>query len=360
MGTIVLRCKKALDIASISLYSVAALALSILETENTCMMPKQMVGFIEDDLKQVEEAIARHLESEVSFISEVARYVLSSGGKRIRPALLILCARLCNYIGERMYDLSAVIEFIHTATLLHDDVIDNASLRRGSPTVHALWGNEMAILIGDYLYSKAMALALADKDHLVMQTVSNVTVEMAKGQVIETLRQRDLGISEADYYRIIALKTASLFAASCTIGALLGGIDPTQRARVSTFGHHLGIAFQMADDTLDFVAPEAQLGKPVHNDLKEGKITLPIIVAMQRASTREAQMIVDYLHSEDATDADLQQVIGLLHKYGTLQFTMARAQEHVTQAQQYLDGFAPSLALETLHMLADYVVARDV
>ena len=178
------------------------------------MMPKQMVGLIEADLQQVEEAIARHLESEVSFISEVARYVLSSGGKRIRPVLLILSARLWNYVGERVYDLSAVIEFIHTATLLHDDVIDNASLRRGSPTVHTLWGNEMAILIGDYLYSKAMSLALADKDHVVMQTVSDVTVEMAKGQVIETLRQRDLGISEADYYRIIALKTASLFAAS--------------------------------------------------------------------------------------------------------------------------------------------------
>jgi octaprenyl-diphosphate synthase len=324
------------------------------------MMPKQMAEFIEEDLKWVEAAIARHLESEVGFISEVARYVLSSGGKRIRPVLLILCARLCNYSGERMYDLSAVIEFIHTATLLHDDVIDNASLRRGNPTVHALWGNEMAILIGDYLYSKAMALALADKDHLVMQTVSDVTVEMAKGQVIETLKQRDLGISEADYYRIIALKTASLFAASCTIGAVLGGITPTQRARVSTFGHHLGLAFQMADDTLDFVAPEAQLGKPVHNDLKEGKITLPIIVAMQRASTREARVIVDYLHSEDASDADLQQVIALLHKYETLQFTMARAQEHVTQAQQYLDDFAPSPVLETLHMLADYVVARDM
>jgi octaprenyl-diphosphate synthase len=259
-----------------------------------------------------------------------------------------------------MYDLSAVIEFIHTAALLHDDVIDNASLRRGSPTVHTLWGNEMAILIGDYLYSKAMSLALADKDHLVMQTVSDVTVEMAKGQVIETLKQRDLGMSEADYYRIIALKTASLFAASCTIGAVLGGTAPAQRVRVHAFGHHLGLAFQMADDTLDFIAPEAKLGKPVHNDLKEGKITLPIIVAMQRASTREAQVIVDYFHSEQATDSDLQQVIALLHKYDTLQFTMVKAQEQVTQAQQCLDGFAPSPALAALHGLADYVVARDM
>jgi len=323
------------------------------------MMPKEMAELMEDDLKRVEAAIAQHLQSEVSFISDVARYVLSSGGKRIRPVLLILSARLCHYSGERIYDLSAVIEFIHKATLLHDDVIDNASLRRGNPTVHTLWGNEMAILIGDYLYSKAMSLALADKDHLVMQTISDVTVEMAKGQVIETLKLRDLSMSEADYYRIIALKTASLFAASCTIGAVLGGIAPTQRAQVSAFGHHLGLAFQMADDTLDFVAPEATLGKPVHNDLKEGKITLPIIVAMQRASTREAQVVVDYLHSEQTTDADLQHVITLLHKYGTLQFTMDKAQEHVTQARQCLDSFTPSPALEALHVLADYVVARE-
>jgi octaprenyl-diphosphate synthase len=327
--------------------------------ENTCMMLKEMVEFLENDLKRVEEAIAQHLQSEVSFISDVARYMLASGGKRIRPVLLILSARLCNYIGERMYDLSVVIEFIHTATLLHDDVIDNASLRRGNPAVHTLWGNEMAILIGDYLYSKAMSLALADKDHLVMQTVSDVTVEMAKGQVIETLKLHDLSMSEADYYRIIALKTASLFAASCTIGAVLGGLAPAQRARVSAFGHHLGLAFQMADDTFDFVAPEAKLGKPVHNDLKEGKITLPIIVAMQRASSREAQVIVDYLHSEQATDTDLQHVLALLHRYGTLQFTMDKAQAHVTQARQCLDGFTPSPALAALHALADYVVARD-
>lgn len=324
------------------------------------MMPKQMVDFIEDDLKRVEDAIVVHLASEVSFISEVARYVLSSGGKRIRPVMLILAARLCNYAGERMYDLSTVIEFIHTATLLHDDVIDNASLRRGNPTVHALWGNEMAILIGDYLYSKAMELALADKDHLVMQTVSSVTVEMAKGQVMETLKQGDLGIREADYYRIIALKTAALFAASCTIGAALGGVTPSQRAQVTSYGHHLGMAFQMADDTLDFVAPEAKLGKPVHNDLKEGKITLPIITAVQRASTQESQVIVDYLQSENTTEADLQHVVALLHKYDTLQSTMAKAQEYVVQAKQCLDDFAPSPALDALRGLADYVITRDI
>lgn len=324
------------------------------------MSLKQIVSCIEGDLKQVEEAINTHLESDVSFISDIARYVLSSGGKRIRPVLLILCARLCNYSGPRVYDLSAVVEFIHTATLLHDDVIDNAHLRRGNPTVNARWGNEISILIGDYLYSKAMSLSLADRDHLVMQTISDVTVEMAKGQVIETLKQRDLGISETDYYRIISLKTASLFAACCTIGAALGGASAQQRMQVAAFGHDLGMAFQMADDTLDFVAPEAKLGKPVNNDLKEGKITLPIIAAMQQATLQEVQKIEAYLHNAQASDADFQEIVAVLYKYGSLHATMTRAQEYIAQAKAHLQGFAGSPTLATLYVLADYVISRDV
>jgi octaprenyl-diphosphate synthase len=324
------------------------------------MSMQQIVALIADDLKRVEEAINLHLESDVKFIGDIARYVLASGGKRIRPVLLILSARLCNYVGKRVYDLSAVIEFIHTATLLHDDVIDNSHLRRGHPTVNSRWGNEISILIGDYLYSKAMSLSLADKDHLVMQTISDVTMEMAKGQVIETLKQGDLSISEADYYRIISSKTASLFAACCAIGATLGGVSPQQRARVTAFGRDLGLAFQMADDTLDFVAPEARLGKPVNNDLKEGKITLPIIVAMQRANAHETQTITDYLHSEQVSQEDSQEILAILRKYGTLQSTMTRAREYIAQAKRHLRDFAPSPALHTLHTLADYVVSRDI
>ena len=324
------------------------------------MALQEMMSFIDDDLRRVEEVMTGHLVSDVDFITDTAHYILSSGGKRIRPVLLILSARLCNYAGERMYDLSTVIEFIHTATLLHDDVIDNAELRRGNPTVHSLWGNEISILVGDYLYAKAMALALADKDHLVMKTVSDVTVEMAKGQVIETLKQRDLGINEDDYYRIISLKTASLFAASCTIGAILGGVSPQQRSQVTAFGQHLGLAFQMADDTLDFIAPESKWGKPLNNDLKEGKITLPVIAALRQASAQEAQVLVDYLHHGQTSDEMLHKILTLLHKYNTLRTTMVKAQEHVAQAKQSIASFAPAPALETLYALADYVVARDV
>ena len=324
------------------------------------MLYKEMRRFVEADLQRVETAIAKHLDSDVPFISETAQYVLSSGGKRIRPALLILSARLCSYAGPRMYDLSTVIEFIHTATLLHDDVMDHAELRRGNPTVHSLWGNEISILIGDYLYAKAMSLALADKDHLVMETVSDVTVEMAKGQVIETLKQRDLGISEAEYYRIIALKTASLFAASCKIGAIIGGISPQRRAKVEAFGHHLGMAFQMTDDTLDFVAPADKLGKPVHNDLKEGKITLPIISLLQQASPEESQFVTDYVNNGSDDEAVPRQVTALLHKYDTLKSTLAKAQEHVDQAKQQIESFAPCTAMDTLYAIADYVTTRDV
>ena len=324
------------------------------------MLHREMRRFVEADLQQVETTIAKHLDTDVPFIEETARYVLSSGGKRIRPALLILSARLCGCASQRMYELSTVIEFIHTATLLHDDVMDNADLRRGNPTVHSLWGNEISILIGDYLYAKAMSVALADKDHLVMETVSDVTVEMAKGQVIETLKQRDLGISEADYYRIIALKTASLFAASCKIGAIIGGVPPQERAGVEAFGQHLGMAFQMADDMLDFVSPADKLGKPVNNDLKEGKITLPIISLMQKASAAECQIVSEYVKNPTDMEPVPRQVTDLLHKYDTLKSTLAKAQEHVDLAKQQIASFAPCPAMDTLYAIADYVTARDV
>ncbi len=322
------------------------------------MSVKQIANLIADDLDRVEEAIATHLESDVSFISDVGNYVLASGGKRIRPVLLILCARLGNYVSERVYDLCTVIEFIHTATLLHDDVIDNAHLRRGNPTVNSRWGNEISILIGDYLYAKAMELSLQDKDHLVMETVSRVTKEMAKGQVIETLKERDLSITEDEYYRIIALKTAALFEGSCTIGALAAGLTPQQRAHVNAFGYH-GLA-QMADDTLDFVAPEATLGKPVNNDLKEGKITLPVISALPQATAAEVATIDAYLQNQDASDEDFQAIIDILNKYGTLQSTMTKAQAHVDQAKAQFADFPPSTALDTLLTLADYVTTRNV
>lgn len=324
------------------------------------MSVKQIANLIADDLDRVEEAIARHLESDVSFISEVGHYVLSSGGKRIRPVLLMLCARLGTYVNERVYDLCAVIEFIHTATLLHDDVIDNADLRRGNPTVNFRWGNEISILIGDYLYARAMELSLQDKDHLVMETVSRVTKEMAKGQILETLKERDLSITEAEYNRIIALKTAALFEGSCAIGALAASLTPPERAMVSAYGYHLGLAFQMADDTLDFVAPEATLGKPVNNDLKEGKVTLPVILAVSQATAAEVASIHAYLQNPDATDADFQDIIDILNKYGTLQSTMAKAQAQVELAKAQLADFSTSTALETLQSLADYVTTRDV
>ena len=205
-----------------------------------------------------------------------------------------------------------------------------------------------------------MSLALADKDHMVMETVSDVTVEMAKGQVIETLKQRDLGISEAEYYRIIALKTASLFAASCRIGAIIGAYRRKSAPGSKPSGTIWGMAFQMADDTLDFVSPADKLGKPVNNDLKEGKITLPVISLMRQASPEECRIVSDYVKNPCDGETVPRQVTDLLHKYDTLKSTLAKAQEHVDLAKQQIASFAPSSAMDTLHAIADYVTTRDV
>ena len=258
-----LQAEKALDIASISFYSVAALAPGILETENTCMMPKQMVGLIEADLQQVEEAIARHLESEVSFISEVARYVLSSGGKRIRPVLLILSARLCNYVGERVYDLSAVIEFIHTATLLHDDVIDTAKTRRGRPSTNAIWGNHICVLAGDWLYMQAFQVALRERNFHVLDLLISLTQMMVEGELLQLERIGRIDITEADYMELIDRKTASLFSACARLGAMCANAGEDSETRLSDYAWNLGMAFQLVDDMLDFTAREQTLGKPV-------------------------------------------------------------------------------------------------
>lgn len=330
--------------------------------ESLCMLVKDIAQLISDDLQRVDEAIVTHLTTDIRFISEVSHNVLSSGGKRICPVLLILCARMGNAVGKRVYDLSAVVEFLHTATLLHDDIIDNVHLRRGNPSIRSRWGTTMSILIGDYLYALSMELAIIDANHLIMETVAKVTQKMAKGQVIATLKKHDISLSEEAYYKIIVLKTAALFEASCTIGALVAGFSPQQRATVAAFGYHLGLAFQITDDVLDYLSPGEPLGKPVKNGLKEGKITLPIIAALKQAAPDEIEAISSFLQNPDATDIDFQKIVEIMNKYNSVQATLDKAQEHVILAKAHLREFPSSLALETLNLLANYVttdVAHD-
>lgn len=320
---------------------------------------KKVVRLFSQELQAVETVIERNLQAEVGLIYEVGKYLLLSGGKRIRPLLLLLVSELCHYRGDRRYILAAALEFIHTATLLHDDVIDNSYLRRGYPSANARWGNEVSILVGDFLYAKAMAMALEDNDNRVLQEITQVTMAMTEGQILETLKLWDLTINEEEYYQIISRKTASLFAACCYIGAVIGEASPQQTSALRSFGLNLGIAFQMIDDTLDFAAQEQRLGKPVGRDLREGKITLPLILALREMTSKEYQFIEMFTHAKEKTDEDFLHIIAILQRYDILNRIRAEAETYTARAKDALQVFESSMLAKLLIELADYVVQRD-
>src|SRR5512137_357847 len=245
------------------------------------------LNLIGDDLKNVELQFKKDLQSDVALIRKVGEYVFSSGGKRIRPALLLLSAHLCDYHGDRHVPLASVVEFIHTATLLHDDVVDNANLRRGIASANTLWGNEASVLVGDFLFSKSFSLMVADGDLSILQVLSNATTLIAEGEVLQLVCTSDLEITEERYVEVIESKTAILISAACRAGAILGTATPEQEEALGHFGMNLGIAFQLMDDTLDYIASEEQFGKSIGHDLEEGKITLPLIHTLSRCTAAE-------------------------------------------------------------------------
>lgn len=330
-----------------------------MKRERREMVLKRILQLYSHDLQAVETVIERSLQSEVSLIYEVGKYLLLSGGKRIRPLLLLMVSELCRYRGDRRYQLAAVLEFIHTATLLHDDVIDNSYLRRGYPSANSRWGNEVSILVGDFLYAKAMDMALEDNDRRVLKEITDVTLAMTEGQILETRKLWDLTITEEEYYQIISRKTASLFAASCYIGGVLGESSPQELTALRHFGMNLGIAFQIVDDALDFMAQEDRLGKPVGRDLREGKITLPLILTLQKATHKEYRFIEKFTHAKEKTDDGFLHIVTILNRYNMLCRVLEEAKIYVDRAKQALQIFETSLMTKLLMELADYVVKRE-
>jgi octaprenyl-diphosphate synthase len=321
---------------------------------------QKILRFAEDDLARVELEIRQQLNSEVDQIGEIGRYLLLSGGKRIRPMLLLLAAKLAGYTGERLYPLSAMVEFMHTATLLHDDVIDHSHLRRGYPTVNSRWGNALSILVGDFLYAKAMALVVDDGDPRILQEITRVTMNMTEGQVMETLKIGDASLSEAEYQRIIRQKTAALFGACCYIGGVLGGLPVERTEALRRFGLTFGSAFQLVDDALDFIGKEQRLGKPVGSDLREGKVTLPVIVALQHASSDEAEVVLRFVRGDDRAPVAFERIVALIQKYNGIEYALREANRFVEQAQLELQGVADGPAYDLLMQLADFIVKREV
>lgn len=316
------------------------------------------LALIGEDLKNVELQFKKDLQSNVPLIRKVAEYVVSSGGKRIRPALLLLAANLCGYRGERHVPLASVVEFIHTATLLHDDVVDNANLRRGIASANTLWGNEASVLVGDFLFSKSFSLMVADGDLRVLGVLSNATTLIAEGEVLQLVSTSDLDMTEERYVEVVRCKTAILLSAACHAGAIIGGATPDQEAALRDFGMDLGIAFQLMDDTLDYVANEDEFGKSIGHDLEEGKITLPLIHTLQRCTPSERDLIGDIVAKDILAAEDFHAVFDLVHTYGGIDYAMGKAREYIEQAKTHLHAFAASPGKTALQSLADYVVTR--
>ncbi|MDA8125365.1 MAG: polyprenyl synthetase family protein, partial [Deltaproteobacteria bacterium] len=263
-----------------------------------------------NDLKRVEEHMEKHLRSEVRLIPEIIRHLLGSGGKRFRPLLLLATAELCGHRSERCYTLSAVIEFIHTASLLHDDVIDHAETRRGKTSANCVWGNAASVLVGDYLYSKAFKLMAADENPAIFKLLATSTNTMSEGEVFQLVKAGDISITEKEYLSIIEKKTSILISAACAIGGILGNATDSQIEALTRFGMRLGTAFQITDDTLDYVAKEEEFGKAIGQDLKEGKLTLPLIRTMKKCTPEERLFIRKGIEEKDeATTAEILALI---------------------------------------------------
>ena len=311
------------------------------------------------DLEEIESHIRRNLNSEAPLINEMAAHILDGGGKRIRPLLLSLCSRLTGYIPKNDLVLGSLIEFIHTATLLHDDVLDEAALRRGRPTARRIWGNRASILAGDYLYSRAMHHIAAFKNHEVNDAMAMACRKLAEGEILQLCANRQPLLPESEYLRIVEYKTGALLAAGCKVGGLMGGVSPLQAEELHRFGLNLGIAFQLADDWLDYTANEKNLGKTLGQDLMQGMVTLPLIHVLPCLPDEDRRILVAKIERNTIEEDDLLQLTEHMHQHGSLRYTRARSREYIDAALSNLTTFEDSTAKRALIVVADYMVNRD-
>jgi octaprenyl-diphosphate synthase len=323
------------------------------------VLRERVTHLVGADLADVEVEIQRALDSPVALVQEMGGYIAGAGGKRLRPILLLLAARLAGARGPRCVRLACVVELLHTATLIHDDVVDRAPLRRGRPSANAQWGDDASILVGDHLYSKSFAMLVRDNDRAIMETLARATVSMTEAEVLQLQLKRAGVTTEPDYVRIITQKTASFMSACCRIGGLLGGVDDDALNALTRYGLHIGVAFQIADDSLDFVADQDRLGKAIGADLREGKRTLPLIAMLERASRADAERVRDLLRRPTHGADELEELRRLVVEHDGVDYALARAHAYARAAKADLEVFAASDERETMELVADFVVDRD-
>ncbi len=312
-----------------------------------------------EDLVLAEKKIEETFQTFAPAIAIVGKHLFMGGGKRIRPFLAILSSKIFGYSGEKVSTLACSVESIHTASLLHDDVVDGANIRRGRPSAHSLWGNQVVILVGDFLYSNALRLANSLKSQKIMDSLTHATTGMSEGELIQLSKKGDPNISEEDYMRIITGKTAILMSSACGGGAVLGNATLEEEEAFFAFGLKLGQAFQIADDVLDYMAEERALGKGLGKDLEEGKITLPLIYLLRDASHSEVEKVKSIIKSESFSGSDLGYIIDLLNKYMSIKKSYEKANVILQEAKKELDIFGSSTEKSALLTMSDYVLKRE-
>ncbi len=317
-----------------------------------------LVDLVGDDLKAVNQLIVDRMHSPVALIPQLAGHIVAAGGKRLRPMLTLAAARMCGYRGDRHKALAACVEFIHTATLLHDDVVDESDLRRGLATANAVWGNKPSVLVGDFLFARSFQLMVADGSLRVLDILATASAVIAEGEVLQLVTSNDTETSEQAYLEVIRCKTAALFAAACRIGAVVGDRPRVEEEALESYGLNLGIAFQLVDDVLDYSARQSELGKSIGDDFREGKITLPVILAFRRGDAEERAFWKRTLETVEQQDGDLERAIALIEKHGALRDTVARASHYGAIARDALGIFPDGAAKSALLEIVDFCIER--
>lgn len=312
---------------------------------------------VASDFDAVNQLIINQIDSDVGLVEDIGQYLIEAGGKRLRPLLVLLVANAFNYSGNHHHTLAAIIEFIHSATLLHDDVVDMSDMRRGRLTANAKWGNAPSVLVGDFLYSRAFQMMVAIGDMDIMKTLADTTNTISEGEVQQLINAKQPDISEAAYLDVIHKKTAILFEAACKTASLLSETTDAQAQQITAYGYHLGIAFQLIDDALDYTGNAEELGKNIGDDLAEGKPTLPLIYAMKHSNENDCQIIADSIREGDATQ--LNRIVDIINASGALDYTLNLAKDHANKAIATLDILAESPHKQAMINLAEFSVARS-
>ncbi len=323
-------------------------------------LKNRILNAVREDLAEINRALEENLAPHFDLTRNVAGHILFSGGKRLRPLLMVLAARLCEYTGDKAATFATIFEYLHAATLLHDDLVDEAGLRRGKPVANVVWDNATAVLTGDFLLARSLSIAADTQNIAVIRTIARITEMMSQGEIQQLNRKGDTTLTEAEYMEVIKCKTAVLFQGACRTGALVADRNAKDQKALSDYGYNLGLAFQMADDLLDYTLDSDALGKTVGADLREGKLTMPVIHALENAGSKDRQKMETIIKNPDFSIGDFKTLINMMAAHNGIRYTRETAERYVEKAKSALEDFKPSGTKETLCDIADYALARKL